>query len=56
MPFDKSDARAEAYRAHGADEAGRAAAQHDEVVSGCRLRIPPRRRMHQIDELAIRVV
>ena len=54
--FDERDARPEGRRADRADEAGRAAADHDEVVSPLRPRVPPVGRMDEVIERAIGVI
>jgi hypothetical protein len=55
MTFDESDPRTQARGARGADEAGRPAADHDEVVGRCRLGVAPLRRMDQVRPFEIEV-
>ena len=54
--FDQRHARAEARGANRADEAGRAAADDDEIVHTARLRVDPAVRTHRRDELPIRFI
>ena len=56
VALDERHARAKAGRTDGADEAGRAAPDHDEVVGALRLRVPPVRRAHETIQGVIGVI